>query len=129
MGVIGLLSYYRTTQLIRFAGDLVVSLPSALRPTVPVVFIGRSDDETCSQGSIETQRSLLDKITMITLEDKGHWLILEAPEAITNENLFLLKGLGILPGGQAVPLLPVPYIAASTSVNQSTHFAVHQTPT
>ncbi|KAI6040376.1 hypothetical protein EDC04DRAFT_2677203 [Pisolithus marmoratus] len=93
MGVIGLLSYYRTTQLIRFAGNLVVSLPSAPRPTVPVVFIGRSDDETCSQGSIETQRLLLDMITVITLEDKGHRLILEAPEAIAHENLFLLKGL------------------------------------
>ncbi|KAI6040381.1 Alpha/Beta hydrolase protein [Pisolithus marmoratus] len=98
-GMIGPLSYYRTTQ-IRFEEELAASLPSKPRLTVPVIFIGGTDDKTCPQNAIETQRALIDKITVVRLEGKGHWLMLEAPETITSEILFWLKGLGIVPGGQ-----------------------------
>ncbi|KAI6115201.1 Alpha/Beta hydrolase protein [Pisolithus croceorrhizus] len=96
-GMIGPLSYYRTTQ-IRFEEELAASLPSKPRITVPVIFIGGTDDKICPPNTIESQRALIDKITVVTFQGKGHWLMLEAPETITNEILFWLKGLGMAPG-------------------------------
>lgn len=97
-GMIGPLSYYRTTQ-IRFEEELAASLPSKPRIEVPVLFIGGAQDRTCPQSAIESQRALIDKITVVLLQEKGHWLMLEAPETITTEILFWLKGLGMVSGG------------------------------
>lgn len=98
-GMIGPLSYYRTTQ-IRFEEELAASLPSKSRITVPVIFIGGTHDKTCPQSAIESQRALIDKIIVVMLQGKGHWLMLEAAETVTNEILFWLKGLGMVPGGR-----------------------------
>lgn len=45
---------------------------------------------------LETSKVLLDKLTVVTLEDKGHWLMLEAPDTVTQEILRWLEGLGIV---------------------------------
>ncbi|KAI6120396.1 Alpha/Beta hydrolase protein [Pisolithus thermaeus] len=98
-GMIGPLSYYRTTQ-IRFGEELAASLPSKPRITVPVIFIGGTDDKICPPNTIESQGALIDKLTVVTLQGKAHWLMLEAPEIVTDEILFWLKGLGMVPGNR-----------------------------
>ncbi|KAI6146148.1 Alpha/Beta hydrolase protein [Pisolithus tinctorius] len=98
-GMIGPLSYYRTTQ-IRFEEEIAASLPSKPHLTIPVIFIGGKEDKTSNLAAVEAHRALIDKFTVVVLEGKGHWLMLEAPETITNEILSWLNGLGIVPGTQ-----------------------------
>lgn len=94
-GMLGPLSYYRTTE-IRFQEELAASLPSRPHLSLPVIFIWGTGDKTCPSAVLETSKVLLDKLTVVTLEDKGHWLMLEAPDTVTQEILRWLEGLGIV---------------------------------
>lgn len=52
---------------------------------MPVMFIGGMDDKTCQQASLDICRAVLPNLNLVLLERKGHWLMLEAPEVVTNE--------------------------------------------
>lgn len=44
---------------------------------------------------LETTKHLLDKLTVVSLEGRGHWLMLEVPDTVTQEILAWLESLGI----------------------------------
>ncbi|KAG6330548.1 hypothetical protein ID866_8540 [Astraeus odoratus] len=80
-GMIGPLSYYRTTQ-VRFEEERVI-------------FIVGEHDKTCHPAAMEASKSLIDKLMIVTLAGKGHWILLEAPETIAQEILRWLEGLSL----------------------------------
>ncbi|KAL4076407.1 Alpha/Beta hydrolase protein [Scleroderma yunnanense] len=99
-GMIGPLSYYRTTE-IRFEEELAASLPNRAHISLPVFFIGGTEDRTCSLSALETSKALLNNLTAVILQGRGHWLMIEAADSVTQEILRWLESLALTtPGSQ-----------------------------
>jgi len=89
-GMIGPLSYYRTTK-VRFEEERDAALPSKLPANLPVLTLYGTKDRTCSPVALEKSQKFVDQLQMVSLPDIGHWIMLEAPQAVTEELLKWLK--------------------------------------
>ncbi|KAL9713099.1 hypothetical protein Ac2012v2_004340 [Leucoagaricus gongylophorus] len=92
-GMNGPLNYYRTTKR-RHEEELAAGLPSNLRPDLPVLFIWGTKDVTATPAAIRNAGKFVPRLQDITLEERGHWIMVEAKDEVTRRISDWLKGLG-----------------------------------
>lgn len=101
-GMTGPLSYYRTTK-IRFEEEKAASLPSNLGADLPVLCLFGTEDATCPPVAVRNSKKFIDQLKVVPLSGVGHWVMLEAPEAVSEEILRWLGSIGL--GPRATPHL------------------------
>lgn len=69
-------------------------LPSNLRSDLPVLFLWGTRDPTATPTTIRRSAKFVPRLQDIALEDKGHWLMVEAKDEVTRHIVNWLKGLG-----------------------------------
>ena len=65
--------------------SLAANLPPILRPDLPVLFLWGTLDMTATPSSINKARKFIPRLQDVALEGKGHWLMIEAPEYVTEK--------------------------------------------
>ncbi|KAL0580724.1 hypothetical protein V5O48_001282 [Marasmius crinis-equi] len=91
-GMNGPLNYYRTAKL-RHDEELEARLSPNLRPDLPVLFVWGTRDSTTTTSVIEKAHRFVPRIQDLALEGRGHWLMVEAKDEITEKVLSWLEGL------------------------------------
>lgn len=71
----------------------VAGLPADLRSDLPYLFIWGTKDATAVPLAIAKARKYIPRYQDITLEGRGHWLMVEAKDEITESILKWLEGL------------------------------------
>ncbi|EPQ59176.1 alpha/beta-hydrolase [Gloeophyllum trabeum ATCC 11539] len=79
----GPLSYYRTSK-IRFEEEKAANLPSSPPADVPVLFMWGTKDPT--SRALLTQKARNPRIHEVALEGKGHWVMVEARQPVTDDS-------------------------------------------
>lgn len=90
------LNYYRTTRL-RFDEENAASLPLAPPATLPVLYIGGTRDPTARLELVARTKPLVPRLQDEYLEGKGHWLMVEARDVITERVPAWLRQIGLEP--------------------------------
>lgn len=75
-------------------------LPSKLPTNLPVLFIWGTSDLTATQFLISKARKFIDRLQDIALEGRGHWILTEAKDDVTEMVASWLNGLTSQPHGQ-----------------------------
>lgn len=97
-GMNGPLSYYRNTRS-RFDDEKEAGLPTAFPSSIPVLFFYGTKDGTCPQSFVSRMPMFVPNLTIVPLEGKGHWLLLEATEQINSTVLEFLDKVRSGSGG------------------------------
>ncbi|KXN92348.1 Bifunctional epoxide hydrolase 2 [Leucoagaricus sp. SymC.cos] len=92
-GMNGPLNYYRTSKQ-RHDEELAARLPSKLRSDLPVLFMWGTKDATVTPATIRKASNFVPRLQDIALEDRGHWIMVEAKEEVTSRVSEWLRGLG-----------------------------------
>jgi pimeloyl-ACP methyl ester carboxylesterase len=74
---------------LNIAAQLGATLPASL----PVLFVYGVHDGTCPQKFVKRMPSLIPNLKIVALQNKGHWILLEAKDETTREVLEFLDGL------------------------------------
>jgi soluble epoxide hydrolase/lipid-phosphate phosphatase len=93
-GMQGPLSYYRTAKF-RHDEEQAANLPSNLRPDLPVLFLWGTEDPTATPTQIQRARKWIPRLQDIALKGKGHWVMVEASDVVTESVLRWLDGLAL----------------------------------
>ncbi|KAG6830513.1 hypothetical protein H0H92_000354 [Tricholoma furcatifolium] len=88
-GMNGPLNYYRTSKH-RHEEEQRAGLPSHLPSNLPILFIWGTHDPTCTPFVISKSKKFI-KFQDVAFEGKGHWLLVEAKEEVTEKVLSWLK--------------------------------------
>lgn len=72
---------------------LAQGLPSDLRSDLPFLFIWGTKDGTVVPFAITKSKKFIPRYQDIALEGRGHWLMVEAKQEITENIMKWLKGL------------------------------------
>ncbi|KAG6856776.1 hypothetical protein H0H87_000744 [Tephrocybe sp. NHM501043] len=99
-GMNGPLNYYRTSKH-RHEEEERAKLPSTLPPNLPVLFMWGTKDATATPFVINKSRKFINKLQDVAFEGRGHWLMVEAKEEITNKVVSWLQELSrqpVVPG-------------------------------
>ncbi|KAF9226901.1 alpha/beta-hydrolase [Gyrodon lividus] len=99
-GMTGPLSYYRTTKL-RFQEEKASSLPSNLRADLPVLCLFGTGDATCPPVAVRNSKKFIDQLKVVPLSGVGHWVMLEAPQAVSEVILQWLESIHLSPSPTA----------------------------
>ncbi|KAF8897771.1 epoxide hydrolase [Infundibulicybe gibba] len=91
-GMQGPLNYYRTSKY-RHDEELESQLPSNLRADLPVLFLWGTKDATATPFVMEKAGKFIPRLQQIALQDRGHWIMVEAKEDVTNQVIIWLEGL------------------------------------
>ncbi|KZT24573.1 alpha/beta-hydrolase [Neolentinus lepideus HHB14362 ss-1] len=94
----GPLSYYRTSK-IRFDEEKAANLSSSLHPDLSVLFIWGTRDPTSK--ALMAQKGQVAKLDEVAIEEKGHWLMVEAREMVTESVMKWLAKLTLVPQTRA----------------------------
>jgi soluble epoxide hydrolase/lipid-phosphate phosphatase len=62
---------------------LFVDLPSNLNPNLPVLFIWGTLDRTTTSFLIKKSHKFIPRLQDVALEGKGHWIMVEAKDEVT----------------------------------------------
>jgi len=89
-GMFGPLNYYRTS---KFRYDEEIGLPDELRSDIPFLFIWGTKDATALPFAIVKSKKFISRYQDIALEGRGHWLMVEAKDEITENIMKWLEGL------------------------------------
>jgi len=89
-GMFGPLNYYRTS---KFRHDEELELSANLRSDLPFLFIWGTKDPTATPFVINKSRKFITRYQDIALEGRGHWLMVEAKDEITENIIKWLEGL------------------------------------
>ncbi|KAG8826983.1 hypothetical protein FRC19_006221 [Serendipita sp. 401] len=89
-GMNGPLSYYRNTRS-RFDDERAAGSTLGIRPNLPVLFMFGTKDSTCPKGFVDRMSVFVRDLKVVTLEDVGHWVLIEAKERTTEEVLNFLE--------------------------------------
>ncbi|KAJ8503365.1 hypothetical protein ONZ45_g10924 [Pleurotus djamor] len=95
-GMNGPLNYYRTW-LHRFNEEKEAKLSPKLREDLPVLFFWGTKDPTCASIVIEKAHKFIANLQDVAIEGKGHWLMVEAKETVTEQVLRWLESLQLTP--------------------------------
>ncbi|KAF4575333.1 hypothetical protein EYR36_006692 [Pleurotus pulmonarius] len=93
-GMNGPLNYYRTAKY-RHDEEEEANLPPYLRADLPVLFMWGTKDPTCVNGVISKAHKFVPALQDFSVEDKGHWMMVEAENVVTEKVSQWLDGLGI----------------------------------
>ncbi|KAH6914733.1 Alpha/Beta hydrolase protein [Coprinopsis sp. MPI-PUGE-AT-0042] len=91
-GMQGPLNYYRTAQY-RHEEELAAGFSGNFPADLPFLFMWGTKDPTVADFVISKSRKFIPRYQDMAIEGKGHWLMLEAPEVITNQVIQWLEGL------------------------------------
>jgi len=91
-GMYGPLNYYRTSKF-RYDEETAQGLPDELRSDIPFLFIWGTEDATALPFAIIKSKKYVSKYQDIALEGRGHWLMVEAKDEITENIMKWLEGL------------------------------------
>ncbi|KAF9450671.1 epoxide hydrolase [Macrolepiota fuliginosa MF-IS2] len=92
-GMNGPLNYYRTFKQ-RHEEELAAGLPSNLRSDLPVLFLWGTRDPTATPAIIRKSAKFVPRLQDIALEDRGHWVMVEAKDEVTSHIIKWLKNIG-----------------------------------
>lgn len=73
--------------------SLAQDLPADLRSDLPFLFIWGTEDATATPLVITQSRKFISRYQDIALEGRGHWLMVEAKDEITENIMKWLEGL------------------------------------
>ncbi|KAJ3771140.1 epoxide hydrolase [Lentinula raphanica] len=93
-GMNGPLNYYRTA-LFRHEEELAAELSPNLRPDLPVLFVWGTKDSTTTSSLIQKAHKFIPRLQDLALEERGHWILVEARDVITEKILQWLKDLAV----------------------------------
>ncbi|KAJ3797339.1 epoxide hydrolase [Lentinula aff. detonsa] len=93
-GMNGPLNYYRTS-LYRHEEELAAKLSPNLRQDLPVLFIWGTKDTTTTSSLIHKAHKFIPRLQDFALEEKGHWILVEARDVITEKIAQWLEDLAI----------------------------------
>ncbi|KIJ69769.1 hypothetical protein HYDPIDRAFT_120786 [Hydnomerulius pinastri MD-312] len=99
-GMTGPLSYYRTTEF-RFDEEKAASLPSDLRADLPVLCLFGTEDATCPLVAVRNSKKFINQLRVVPVPGVGHWVMLEASGAVTEEVIQWLGLIGLSPRANA----------------------------
>lgn len=71
------------------------SLPSNIRSDLPVLCLFGTGDATCPPVAVRNSKKFIEQLRVVPVSDVGHWVMLEAPEAVTEEVLQWLEEAGL----------------------------------
>ncbi|KAK7060346.1 hypothetical protein VNI00_001111 [Paramarasmius palmivorus] len=91
-GMNGPLNYYRTAKF-RHDEELAAGLHPNLRPDLPVLFMWGTLDKTTTKTVIGKAHKFVPRIQDVALEGRGHWLMVEAKDEITEKVISWLESL------------------------------------
>ncbi|KAF9464835.1 Alpha/Beta hydrolase protein [Collybia nuda] len=91
-GMNGPLNYYRTAKF-RHDEEMDASLPSNLPPNLPVLFMWGTCDSTATPFLINKARKFIARLQDVALEGRGHWVLTEAKDDVTEIVVNWLNGL------------------------------------
>ncbi|KAJ4479160.1 epoxide hydrolase [Lentinula aciculospora] len=83
-GMNGPLNYYRTA-LYRHEEELAAKLSPNLQPDLPVLFIWGTRDITTTSSLIQKAHKFIPRLLNLALEERGHWILVEARDTITEK--------------------------------------------
>jgi pimeloyl-ACP methyl ester carboxylesterase len=69
-------------------------VPAEFPQTLPVLLMFGTKDPTCPSGYVERMPVLVKNLSIVALRDKGHWVLVEAKDEVTNEVLRWLGSSG-----------------------------------
>jgi soluble epoxide hydrolase / lipid-phosphate phosphatase len=72
---------------LQLTSSTVAKLPSTLPPDLPVLFFWGTEDPTTTIVHIERSRKWIPQQQDVRLEGKGHWVLIESKEVITEKVL------------------------------------------
>ncbi|KAG5639707.1 hypothetical protein H0H81_005890 [Sphagnurus paluster] len=98
-GMNGPLNYYRTSKH-RHDEEALANLPANLPENLPVLFIWGTKDATATPVVIKNARKFIKKLQDIAFEGRGHWVLAEAKDEITEKVASWLQGLTSRPHRQ-----------------------------
>ncbi|KAH0840275.1 Alpha/Beta hydrolase protein [Lanmaoa asiatica] len=91
-GMTGPLSYYRTTRF-RFDEEKDAALPSKLHADLPVLCLYGTEDPTCPSDALRNSGKFIDQLKVVPIPGVGHWIMLVAPQTVTEEILQWLRSV------------------------------------
>ncbi|KAF7432683.1 hypothetical protein PC9H_004625 [Pleurotus ostreatus] len=86
-GMNGPLNYYRTAKY-RHDEEQEASLAPHLRADLPVLFMWGTKDPTCVNTVISKAHKFVPGLQDFSVEDKGHWMMVEAENVVTEKRQF-----------------------------------------
>ncbi|KLO19926.1 alpha/beta-hydrolase [Schizopora paradoxa] len=89
-GMGGPLSYYKTTDQ-RFKEEKESNLQPNVSSSFPVLFMWGSKDASCPKQAVDSIHKYIPRLTKIKLEGKGHWVLVEAQDAVTSNILDFIE--------------------------------------
>ncbi|KAK2466015.1 hypothetical protein APHAL10511_001656 [Amanita phalloides] len=99
-GMEGPLNYYRTYKM-RYEEEKEAGLPTNLPPDLPVLLIWGTRDPSTTSYFIKKSHKFVPRLQEIALEGKGHWILVEAKDEVTEIVASWLQGLtSTLPRGR-----------------------------
>ncbi|KAK0491363.1 hypothetical protein IW261DRAFT_83881 [Armillaria novae-zelandiae] len=94
-GMTGPLNYYRTSQY-RFDEEKAANLPSFLPSNLPVLFLWGTSDPVAMSIQVGNARKFVPRLRDVALEGRGHWIMVEAKDEVTDTISGWLVDLGLL---------------------------------
>ncbi|KAF5388406.1 hypothetical protein D9615_000650 [Tricholomella constricta] len=98
-GMNGPLNYYRTAKH-RYEEEAHAGLPADLPENLPVLFMWGTKDLTATPFVIGKARKFIRKLQDIAFEGRGHWVLVEAKDEITDRVGSWLQGLTSRPNSK-----------------------------
>lgn len=68
-------------------------LPANLSPNLPVLFMWGTADSTVAPAAVRNSSKFISQLQDVAFEGRGHWLMVEAKDEITNRVLSWLQDL------------------------------------
>ncbi|KAJ3898986.1 hypothetical protein F5879DRAFT_994220 [Lentinula edodes] len=87
-------NYYRTA-FYRHEEELAAKLSPNLPPDLPVLFIWGTRDTTTTSSLIHKAHKFIPRLQDFALEEKGHWILVEARDTITDKIAQWLEDLAM----------------------------------
>ncbi|CAA7260120.1 unnamed protein product [Cyclocybe aegerita] len=91
-GMVGPLNYYRTSKF-RHDEELAAKLPANLPADLPYLFLWGTKDATATPFVINKSRKFISRYQDVAIEGRGHWLMVEAKDEVTQVIGNWLEGL------------------------------------
>jgi len=90
----GPLNYYRTTEF-RYNEESTANLNSNLSDDLSVLYLWGTLDIVVATSDIDKAKNFIKLFQVVTLEGRGHWLMIEAKNEVTDRIADWIDGLNL----------------------------------